>query len=349
MIAVETYSELPDLDALRDRWARLWSMTPDPAFSQTYEWFRAAAEAGGGTPRVFAAIVSGRLIGLWPMIERSVRMPFGDHRALACASQDSPSAGLVGPSPAAMAAIVAGHLRQSRGWRSLSFVDSSGAPRGGLAAAFAAAGLSPWTEWATPLGEIHLSGRWTDLLDGCDERTRLCVYRMQYYATDDGCRFERIRPASGAAVPQEIDEALAVAGSLSSSERRLLAATFAAASRRGAADIALLHHHGRAVAASLSFVTAAGLENRFAAVERCAPPFTGVRLLLDLFRDSLTRGDRRFTFAATPEHPAAGWVKRPAPRSLVHVEAPGRGGARLRNIGRGLRAVWRLPNLAGAA
>lgn len=348
MVAIEIFSDPSDLDRLRDRWARLWSLTPGPAFTQTYDWFRAMAEAGGGTPHVFAAIVSGRPIGLWPMFERAVRMSFDRRRVLTCAGS-SWSANLVGPSPAATAAIIARHLSRSRDWWSFSFIDPlAPSPCGGLAAAFAAAGLSPWITPAAPVGEVLLSGRWTDILDGCDERTRLSVYRMQHYASGDGCQFERVRPTSGAAVPKQIGEALAVAGSLPSAERRLLAATFAQASRRGAADIALLRLHGRVVAASLSFVTAAGLENRFAGVADNPPPFAGVRLLLDLFRDSLARGDRRFTFAATPHHPAVGWAKRLAPRSVVYVEAPGRPATRLRRIGQGLRAALRLPHLAGA-
>jgi hypothetical protein len=149
-------------------------------------------------------------------------------------------------------------------------------------------------------------------------------------------RFERLRP-SGAGAGAALHEALGIAPDLAASERRRLVATFEAAVRRGAADIALLREGQQVVAAALSFVTGGDLENRFAAVARTARPDAGTRLLVELFRDGIARGDRKFAYVATAGHPATGWGTVVLRRTVVRAEAGGGPMVRLRRAGRSMR------------
>jgi len=335
MIAVDTYSDFERLDGFRDRWDRLWSLTPDATFTQTYNHYRAATEAAGAAPRVFAASVSGRLVGLWAMCEHRSRSGLRRRRILNCAGIDLAAPCLIGPSPAATAAVLARHFRGSREWDSLDFAASLQTRT--LVAGFEAAGHSCSVQPGPTLVEVRLGGRWAEVRDCCDETTRLAAYRAQHASADDDFRFERLRPTGPEPARAAIEDALGASDTLAADERLRLSATFEQASRRGAADIVVLRQGGRVVAASLSFVTAGDLESRFAAVARGAPPFAGVRLFVDLFRDGLARGDRKFVYAATPGHPANGWGKAVARRHVVRVDL-GRGAvAGFRRIGRNLR------------
>lgn len=348
MIAVEAYTDLSAVDGLRDRWSRLWSLTPGATFAQTFDCFRAEVGARGVRPRVFAASVSGRLIGLWPMLERTGRTRLGRRRVVLTADGMSP--GPVGPCAAATAAVVARHLAGDCDWDEITCPELDGLPGRSLeiSSAFAAAGLGARFTPTCALGEIRLGGRWTDVLGVCDEKTRLAAYRAMHCADPGAYRFDRFRPAAGAAPLKEIREAIAVDGVLRPIDRAVVEAVMSEAARRGAADIALLRHEGRAVAASLSFVGAAGIENRLAAVAADAPPAAGVRLLLELFRDSSARGDRRYVFAATPGHPAIGWAGRVTPRRNVHIAAHGGARSRLQGIGHALRTACGIAPAAGA-
>jgi hypothetical protein len=349
MIHVSTVSDRAGLGGLRERWAQLAALTPEPSFAATYECYRAALDAAGAAPRVFVMTAAGRALGLWPMLLAGKKTPFGRLRVLSDGADSADGASLagpVGPRPAATAAAVARHLRAADDWDSLSLAEAreSADGPGVVAAAFAAAGLLPFVRSAAPLIEIELAGRWPDVLAGCDERVRLAVYRTQHYADGrDGFEFERARPTAVAELPRQFDEALARAAA---AERQRLRSVFTEAGRRGAADIAVLRHDGRPVAAALGFVSGGCVENRFTAVAADAPPLAGVRLIAGLVRDGLARRDRRLTFAAPPGHPAAGWTRATRRRAVVEADAPGRRVARMNRLGSRLRGIFRPPSVA---
>lgn len=336
MIAAEIYTDLTRLGDLKDRWGHLWSLTPNSIYSQTFDYYRAAAEVSDFAPCVFAVSVSGRLLGIWAMFGGRLGSRFRRRPALTRAGIGGSTAGIVGPSPTATGSIVARYLGRNGYRGSVTFTDvAADLP---LVASLEANGFSCYTKPGSALMEVRFDGRWGGVRDSCDEATRLAIYRTVHASSSAGYRLERHRSVGGD-VRTLVDEAVRLRPGLAAADRLLLLSTFDAAARRGAADIALLRDGDRAVAASLSFVTGGDLENRFAAVARTARPDAGTRLFVELFRDGIARGDRRFVYAADDGHPASGWGRMIARRSFVQAEAGSGPLVGIRRAGRTLRRI----------
>ena len=362
MLAVTVHANVSPDDPLWNRWQRLWDSTPAASFTQSPQFLAAHAAAIGAEPVVYLASVAGRVVGLWPLLRERRPGPLGTLRVLTSGSDHLPRLGPLGPHPTATAAIVARHLAAtSSDWDALHLGETlPGGGAGRISAALAAAGLPVQVRAAAPLAHIRLDGRWTDLLARCDDTTRFALYRAVYNTgRDDGHTFVRVRGGQMqigiAGLVEELQADLRQLstlgrtwGSRAGWQPGLAAAppvstNLPIGTRLPTAqtDLAVLRYHGQPIGGAAGFVTATGIENLLLSIAHEAPPGTSDRLMAELLRDALARGDRSLSFTATAGHPAIGWASDATPRQTVRVLAPGRPIARLRHWTR-RRGVERL-------
>lgn len=114
MITVAEYNHVEQLKSLAELWDRFIQRTPNPCFSQSWDW-AAGLDSTSAKLRVLLALVGGRPFGLLPLQVETRETEVGELRVLTSAgSRFCPFAGPVGPNTTAMLTAAMRHLRRSR-------------------------------------------------------------------------------------------------------------------------------------------------------------------------------------------------------------------------------------------
>jgi CelD/BcsL family acetyltransferase involved in cellulose biosynthesis len=346
MPVVHEISTLDDLESLRLRWTVLHAQTPGRSFFQSLDWLLAYWRRFGAEQglRVLEVSSGGEVIGIVPLVVRREKTRLGSLRVLSYPLHDWGSHyGPIGGQPAASLLAAMLHLQQSpRDWDllDLRWIDSEN-DRGRTRRAMALAGFSAQPGIWDAACVLDLPESWDAYFATLTGKFRNNIRRAEKKLAEMGnVELERYRPLGSAGGDDDprwelFDECVDLSRRSwqgSSHDGTTLChpevaeffrETHAAAARQGSLDLAVLRLSGRAIAFGYNYHTDGSIYGLRAGYDpEFAPCGAATVLMSRMFRDSISRGDRRLDLGVATKDVKMRWNPRLVPLGrLTHYPA----------------------------